>query len=204
MAAAFKTKVEDLKLSFERMSPRERVMVGGLGATVVFLVIFGVGYLIWSKLDELGERNQAMRTALQDIEKYRDRFLEGRSRQAALKLAIPDSPLELNTYVDKAASAVGVKIDESSEVQPSEGSRFRQRGLQIKLRKISLPQLAGLLKQLENSTSHVVQVTEMTVYTRWRKHEEVDAELVVSTYEKAKPKSKRNGRKGSKRRGRRS
>jgi type II secretory pathway component PulM len=204
MASALKTKIEDLKLSIERMSPRERVMIGGLGATVLLLVVLGVGYLIWSTIDDLGERNRAMREALADIDKYKDKYLAAQQRQAALKLAIPDTPLELNTYVDQAAKAVGVKIDESSAVQPSEGSRFRQRGLSIKLRKLTLSQLASLLKQLEGDRSHVVQVTEMTVRTRFynrdRKQEEIDAELVVSTYEKAKPKKKRSSRKGRRRR----
>ncbi|PID39346.1 MAG: hypothetical protein CSA65_07580 [Proteobacteria bacterium] len=202
MASALKTKIEDLKLSIERMSPRERVMIGGLGATVALLVVLGVGYLIWSTIDDLEERNNAMREALADIEKLKDKYLAAKQRAAALKLAIPDTPLELNTYVDKAAKAIGVKIDESSAVQPSEGSRFSQHGLQIKLRKLTLSQLGGLLKQLEGSRTHVVQVTEMTVYTRFynreRKTEEIDAELVVSTYEKAKPKQ-RKARKGRRR-----
>lgn len=194
MANGLKAKVEDLKLSFERMSGRERAMVGGLGSVVVLLIMMGIGYLIWSKLDDVSARNVAMRQALTDLERYKDDFLDAQRRKAALKLAIPDTPLELNTYVDKAASAVGVKIDESSEVQPAEGTRYTQRGLQIKLRKLNLSQLASLLKQLESSTTHVVQITELTVYTRWNKHEEVDAELVVSTYEKGAVKKPTKGR----------
>lgn len=200
MAKGLKAKVEDLKLSFERMSARERLLVGGLGAVVLALVAVGAGYLVWSKLDDLAARNVAMRQALSDLDTHKDGYLDTQRRQAALKLAIPETPLELNTYVDQAASAVGVKIDESSEVQPAEGTRYTQRGLQIKLRKLNLSQLASLLKQLESSTTHVVQVTELTVYTRWNKHEEVDAELVVSTYEKGAPKPKkvrsRRGRRG--------
>ncbi|MCK5798089.1 MAG: hypothetical protein KAI47_12930 [Deltaproteobacteria bacterium] len=198
-----KAKLENLKHSAARMSPRERVMVGALGSTIIVLIIFGVSYAVFSKVEDLREHNQAMRNALSDIAKYKTRFLEAKRREASLKIAIPDTTLELNSYVDKAASAIGVKIDETSEVRPAEGSRFRQRGLLIKLRKLTLGQLAALLKELESSATYLVQVTEMTVYTRFRKHEAVDAELVVSTYEKMEAKKKK-GKKGHERGGRRS
>ena len=136
--------------------------------------------------------------------RQKDIYLVKRKREADLEAAISDTSLELNTYVDKAASSVGVKIDESSELLPVDGARYRQRGLEIKLRKLTLRQLTRFLSELERSRSHIVHVTEMTINSRYynqdREREELDAELVVSTYEKATEKE----RNGKKRRGRRS
>lgn len=189
MANALKAKIEELKVSFARMSTRERVMVSALGGVVIFLIVAGIGYYIWSSLDDLRVRNGDMRQALADLNKYRGKFVEMQQRRDQIKRAIPETALELTTYVDKAAQAVGVKIDESTEVQGTKGSQYLQKGLQIKLRKLSLPQLVALLKELESSTTHIVQVTELSLLTRWQKHEEIDAEIVVSTYERSTEKT---------------
>ena len=92
------------------------------------------------------------------------------------------TPLELNRFVETAASAVGVSIAESSEVSPVDIERYTQRGVEIKLRKVRIDQLAKLLKELESSP-HIVQITRLNVSTRWNEHDELDVEMVVSTFE---------------------
>lgn len=200
MVSALKSRIEDLKLSVARLSTRERVMVGSLVGVFGFLLVFGVGYLIYSSVDEVEERNVAMRKALRDINRYRDKYVSYQRRMKALERAIPTTSLDLNSFVEKAAAAVGVKIDETNEISPASAGRYTKRGMEIKLRKLSLGQLAAFLKQMEESSTHVVQVTELSVHTRWQRHKEVDAELMVTTYERGKKKEsskkKSRGRRG--------
>lgn len=194
---ALKRRVEDLKASFERLSTRERRMVGALGGSVVLLLGLGIAYWIWSSLDEMRAENLAIRQAVRDLEKHKDRYLQRERQMAALRAAIPETALELNSYVEKAASGAGVKIDESSAATETPvGARYTQRGLEIKLRKITVAQLAKLLKRLEGSSTHLVRITELSIHTRWNKHDELDVELVVSTYERSKGKKKGRGRRG--------
>jgi len=188
MANGLKARFEDLSASFARMSERERLMVGGLAAAVLVLVVFGLGYWIVSGLDELEENNAEMRQALRDIESFREPFLKQRRRTTALKVRMGHGALELNSYVEKAASAVGVSIAESSDVAPIKGPLFTRRGLEIKLRKVTISQLASLVKRLEEEQAHIVQVTELSVNTRWNRNQELDVEMVVSTYEEKEKK----------------
>jgi type II secretory pathway component PulM len=185
VASKLGARLEDLKGSLERLSPRERVMLGGLAATFVIGVIVVVGYIIVSGLEELEEKNSATRQALKDLAENRACFLAHRQRTAQIEVRMSRTPLELNRFVETAASAVGVSIAESSEVSPVDIDRYTQRGVEIKLRKVKIEELAKLMKELENSP-HIVQITRLNVSTRWNEHSELDVEMVVSTFERRK------------------
>jgi type II secretory pathway component PulM len=176
-------RLDDLKASLDRISPRERVMLAGLAFAVVFGIIFIVGYIIFSGLENLEERNAAMRNALKDLDANRECYLEHRRQTAKIEVRMSRAPLELNRFVETAASAVGVSISESGEINPITADTFTQRGVEIKLRKITITQLAKLLKELESSP-HIVQITRLNVHTRWNQHQDLDVEMTVTTYER--------------------
>jgi len=183
MASGIKRRIDDLKSSLSRLSARERLMLGGLGVTFVLLVVIGVGYLITSSLEEIEEHNAEIRKALKDLEANKDAYMTQRQRIAALEVRMSRTPLELNRFVETAASAVGVSIAESGEVSPAVGERYTKRGLEVKLRKVNIEQLGKLLKELENSP-YIVQVTRLSINTRWGQHQDLDVELTVSAWER--------------------
>ncbi len=183
MANGIGNKLDDLKASFGRLAPRERMMLSGLAAVVLIFVVGVVGYFIQSGLEEIEEHNDAMRTALRDLERNKDAYMVQRQRIAALEVRIPQVPIELNRLVETAASSVGVSIAESGEITPVSSERYVQRGVEVKLRKVTIEQLAKLLKALENSP-HLVQVTRLSVATRWNQHQDLDVEMTISTYER--------------------
>lgn len=187
MANGIGNRIDDLKSSLERLSSRERLMIGGLGIAVVVGLIVVVGYIILSGLEELEENNAAMRVALVDLDQNRECYMVQRQRNAQLEVRIRPTPLELNRFVETVAATVGVSISESGEVNPVEIDQFTQRGVEIKLRKVTIEQLAKLLKELEGSP-HIVQITRLNVNTRWNQNKDLDVELVVTTYERSKPK----------------
>ena len=191
-------KYEDLKGSLERLSPRERVMVGGLAGAVVLAVVVIVGFLILSGLEELEDKNDASRKALKALSKNWSCYQAHRVRMRQLDIRLSRPPLELNRFVETAASTAGVSIAESSEISPVDVDRYTQRAVEIKLRKIKIDQLAKLIKELEASP-HIVQVTQLNVKTRWGQHSDLDVELVVSTFEKRRGPSKNKNRRRRKR-----
>ncbi len=197
MANQLKNRLDDLKSSIERLSPRERRLVGGLGITFIVVIVAIVGLLIQSGLDEIEERNAAIHKALRDIEKHREAYSAQRRRIAALESRMKRAPLELNRFVETNASAVGVSIAESGEIAPVKGKKYTQRGVEIKLRKVKIEELAKLLKELENSP-HIVQITRLSVNSRWGQHEELDVEMIISTYEHSAKKKSKGKKKGTK------
>ena len=183
MASKIRHRIEDYKSSFGRLSTRERMMVGGLALVAGLLVAGVVGYLVVSSLNEIEDHNARMRTALRDLQQFGQAYMKQRQRVAALRVRMPsDRPIELNSYVEKAAKAVEVSISESDEMTPVEGDEYVQRGLEIKLRKVTVKQLAELIKQLESSPQ-LVQITRLSVQSSWNQHEQLNVEMVVSTFE---------------------
>ena len=190
MSNGIGSRIEEFKASFDRLSARERVMVGGLVSVFVVLIILGVGYWIGSGLEEIETRNADTRKALTYLRRHQNTYLQHRRRMAALGVRMGHSPLELNSYVEKAASAVGVTIAESGGISPIPGDRFTRRGVEIKLNRVTIGQLGSLLKTIEDDTAHIVQVTRLAVRTRWNRNQELDVEMVVSTYDRSTKKSK--------------
>lgn len=191
-----KRRLDDLKTSLGRLSARERRMVTGLALSVVFGIIFIVGYIIFSGLEAIEERNAQVRQALKNLDANQACYMAHRRETAKIEVRISRAPLELNRFVETAASAVGVAITESDEMNPVRADTFIQRGVEITLRKITIAQLAKLMKELENSP-HIVQITRLKVNTRWNQHQDLDVEMTVTTYER-KGKERDEKRKNSK------
>lgn len=185
MASRIGNRIEEYKTSLGRLAPRERMALAGLGVAVVLVAALGVGYVVYSGLEDLSEQNDAIRGALKDLRTHGAEFVKQRRRMAALEVRMARTPLELNSFLEKAAKKVEVEISESAEVAAVEVDRYVQRGLEVKLRKVSIEQLSKLIKELENSP-HIVQITRLSVNTRWKEHEELDVEMVVTTYDRRK------------------
>ena len=183
MALNIRDRIDDMKSSLSRLSPRELLAVGALGITVLLIAATVVGYLVISELEELSERNDSMRKAIKDLHRNGSKYMAQRQRLAALEVRMSRAPLKLNSFVERVAKDVGVEISETGQVNPVESDLFVRRGLEVKLRKIGLKQLAQLIKQLESSP-HIVQITRLSVSARWGEHKDLDVEMVVSTYEK--------------------
>jgi type II secretory pathway component PulM len=193
-----KARIEDIGDAYRRLSTRERVAVAVLGGVVVLLVFLAMTWLLVSEIEQLEERNEAIQQALRDLERYKEPFLTNKEKQDALSRRVGTTPLELNSYVERVASNVGIKISESRELKAVSSGRYARRSLEIKLRKVSIEQLVRMLAKLDATRTHLVQVTEMSVKARWNRHEELDVELVVSTYDvaKGKPSPRRSKRAG--------
>ncbi len=205
MAMRIRNRIEDYRSSFGRLSTRERMMVGGLGLVAVLLVVGVVGYVVISSLNEIEDNNDRMRQAIKDMRRFGTAYMKQRQRVAALKVRMPsERSIELNSFVEKAAKKVDVKIAESEETTPVEGDEYVQRGLEIKLRKVTVKQVAELIKQLESSPQ-LVQITRLNVQSSWGQHETLTVEMVVSTFEyrerrPAAPNKKKKRKKGRRKR----
>jgi hypothetical protein len=157
-------------------------MLGGLAGAFLLLLMVVVTLIISTGLDEIEDHNAAMRKALSDLERNRECYVTQRHRRVQLEGRMSHS-LELNRFVETAASAVGVEIAESGEIAPVQIERYTQRGVEIKLRKVNIGQLAKLLRELEGSPG-IVQITRLSVNTRWGQSSDLDVEMVVSTFER--------------------
>lgn len=201
MSSGLKARLEDLKERFGRLSARERVAVGALFSVFALLIIGGSVLWVASEIADLQERNEAIRTALRDMQRFGGHYLQYKKRQNAIKRALSATPLDLAVHADSVASAVGTKIEVTSSAKTVDGSKHRRIDVKLTLRKITLAQLVALMTRLSESATQLVHVRELNVQPRWGSREELDVDMVISTYTMRPKKSKSKTRSRQRSRG---
>jgi hypothetical protein len=182
---ALSDKWNDVRGRWERLSDRERRMVGGLGLAVVAVAVLGIGFSIANGLSDLEDTNADMRQALHDIDSQRDAFQHAKMKNAQLEVRIGHSQVQLQGYLEQAAKDAGVEIAETSERQPAAaGKKYTERAVDLRLRKVGIDSLAKFLRKIETGPN-LVMVTALNVRSRDDKHEDLEVEMTVSTYEHA-------------------
>jgi type II secretory pathway component PulM len=189
-------RMQALRDKWERLSQRERAMVSALGVTFVVMVTLIVGFLITDGLSSMEERNAQMRQALRDLDTQRDNYLRMKAKMQQMETRMGSQPVQLQAYVEAAAKEAGVEIPDSVERSAPVGKKFVQRTLDLHMR-ATLDQLTRFMKAIETGKSLAV-VTELKVRTRDDKHQLLDVDLSVSTYEHEKEQAKPGAKKGEK------
>jgi general secretion pathway protein M len=179
----FNDRMQALRDKWERLSQRERTMVGALGVTFVVLVTLIVGFLITDGLSSMDERNAEMRQALRDLDTQRDNYIRMKAKTAQMETRLGSQPVQLQGYVEAAAKEAGVEISDSSDrpATPA-GKKFVERSVDIHLRPVTLDQLTHFMRAIETGKSLVI-VTGLSVRTRDDKHEQLDVDMSVSTFD---------------------
>jgi hypothetical protein len=179
-------RIRNLGDTLERMSQRERAMTALLGVAFVGCVFLLLGYLIYSRLADLEERNDAMRQALRDIESKRGAYLQARAKIAQLEARIGTQPLPLSGFLEQAAKDSSIDIRETNPRAPEPvGKKYVQQSMDVRLSKVQLEPLSKFMRRLEQNPGNLVLVTQLLIRARDDKHQEFDVDMTVSTYEHA-------------------
>ena len=182
-------RMQALRDRWERLSQRERTMVGALGVTFVIMVTLIVGFLITDGLSTMEEHNADMRQALRDLDTQRDKYIQMRAKTAQMETRLGSQPVQLQGYVESAAKEAGVEISDSTDrPAAAAGKKFIERTVDLHLKPMTIDQLTRFMKAIETGRSLVV-VKELSVRTRDDKHEQLDIDMTVSTYERATEKN---------------
>jgi len=178
--------IEYLGGEWNRMAPRERRLVGGLGGVVGAVVVLVVGFLIVDSLSDIAQSNDDAREALAAIAKHRDEYLEGKARMVALEVRIGTEPPQLAADLESAARDAGFQIAETNDVPPvPAGKRYLEHRADVKLRQVDLKSLSKFLAKLETGRRLIV-VTRLSVRKRFSEADKLDVELTATAYERIK------------------
>lgn len=191
-------RMQRLRDRWERLSSRERTMVSALGVTFVLMVTLIVGFFITDGLSTFDERNSDMRQALRDLDTHRDSYLRAKNKLQQLEARVGKNSIQLNSYLEAAAKESGIVIPESNERPPTPaGKHYVEKAVELRLRQVKIDALGKFLKKIETGPNLVV-VTALNIKTRDDKHQDLDVELTVSTYEHATEKKDKPKEKGDK------
>ena len=177
-------RLQALRDWWERLSQRERTLVGAMLTTFVVLVTLGVGYFITDGLETLDQRNSDMRQALRDLDTQRDAYLRMKAKSAQMETKLGQTPVQLQSYLEAAAKEAGVELPEQQEHQAASSNKaFIERTVDLRLGAVTLEQLTKFLRAVETGRSMVV-VTQLEVHTRDDRHQQLEVTMSVSTYER--------------------
>ena len=169
---------------FETLSPRERVLVGTVGALFGLLVLLlGVVAPVRSAISAAHERVAAAEQELAAAAQLRAELEEVRGRLGAVEQRIREGPRgNIFTTLEALARESAVKVD-SMEPQTAQSSeRYRETKVQVSLKGVTLAQLANYLHRIE-SAAQLLSIKSLRIRTRADKPELLDVTFTVSSFE---------------------
>ena len=168
------------------LSSRERTLLTTLGVTIGLLLVLGFAYTINDRIDTLEENNEAMHSALRDIEKKRVPYLAARALAAQLDSRIGQTPLQLSGFLELISKETGIEIRETNPRTPEAvGKKYIQQSVDLRISKVALEPLLKFMRRLETYQQNLVLVTQLSIRARDDKHQDFEVDMVVSTYENA-------------------
>ena len=171
--------------ALDRLEPRERRMLGVLGAMaatmLLCLIPYGIGSMVSSRRDDV----QALERAISDIKANREVVRARQARRDAVLARYANKAPPLGSLIEKAAKDQKLDVPESQDrPEQPHGKKYVERGTMVRLRKASMLQLGKMLEALEQ-TRMPVTLSRLDVRRRPGEHDSYDVELGVSAFDRA-------------------
>jgi len=176
---AKKSRTQSVFDAFDRLSAREKTMVGVLVGAMFLIGAVVVSMIIGTQIEALEQRNENTRDTLAQVMILKDDYLRQKKVLDAQKALLDDNDVKLVRLMEKEAANADFEIEDFKE-----GKRFittKHRSLKktpnrksvidlveesqtVTIRRISLAQLANFLAAIE-ARSEPVLSTRLTIDT---------------------------------------
>jgi type II secretory pathway component PulM len=172
-----------LRTYFANLSPRERVLVSGVGVLAAVLVAMALVFELLAVGDRLDDRRAAAAQQLEVMTRLRREFDDVNVRLRSVEERIQGGQRgNLRTTLEGLAQRANVKI-ESMEPQASPThDRYRETKVEVGLREVTLAQAVSYLHEIE-TTPQPLSVKALRIRTRQEKPEFLDVTFTVSSFE---------------------
>ena len=181
--------IDTLRDKWESTSPRERGLLVLLAAAIPIVLGLYAATQIGEGLDRREKANNKARKALLVLADVRTKG--GPSPQDDVVKDMPTTPIALESYLDRAANTVGIKVPKFNPRQPVDAGAFTTHSMQIDLSDLTLTQLKDFLAAVETESRYVA-VTSLTATRRTREDQKdkLDVKLEITAYSKIATKEK--------------
>lgn len=168
------------------LSPRERLLVGGVGAMLALLLVYGL--VLGPVLDARSRAALRATTAeqdIQDLERLKRDLDEVNGRLARVEARIASGPQgNLFTSLESLARQSAVAVESMEPQAAPANGRYRETKVQVTLKGVTLPQVVSYLGSIE-SAPQVLSVKSLRMRTRQDKPELLDVTFTVSSFDVA-------------------
>lgn len=174
--------LDTLRDKWDGITPRERMLVIVLGVSFVVTVLFYIAFGIRDRLDAMEASNARMRKALEVLQEYR---VHGRATEAPGPAAqIGAEPVKLESYLDRAAEKVGIKVPAYKPRTPAtKPNGFVMHTVELNVNALTIEQVKDFLEAIENENK-LVFVSSLNLKRSFSDREKLDLKIEVSTYSK--------------------
>ena len=169
---------------YARLAPRERLLVGVAGVSVLLISLYS---FVWEPLQSsrelLTRRITAKQKELSEVQKQREVYLDLQRHLEANQAAISEGDPNFNlfSYVQTNITQA-VSREHITSMNPSNkniGDNFQEQLVEIKLTQISLPQLVDLLYRVEKG-DHPLRFSRLQIKKRYNDIRNFDVIATVS------------------------
>ena len=174
-----------------RLEPRERRLLGIMGAVFGFMVFLAVPIGIAATVHSQASTNDALREAIASIEDAREAVEKVKAQRDAVtqRYAQPAPPLA--SFLSKVAGEAQLDIPESQDRQAvPHGKRYSERSTKITLRKTGMLKLVRLMEKIETS-GHPVAISSLDIRKRASEPDSFDVDMIVSAFDRKAPEPKK-------------
>ena len=183
--ALFEQQVDSLVDYLERISPRDRMMLGVIVAGVSVLVLFLGSMFINGRQRSMEDANDQVRKKLVQIKQMQGKFEQARRQVQDLKRKLNQNRVNLMPFLDKLSQKYSISISsmnpETVEVVGKNTTGIKEEAVRIQLQAVPLASLAKFLDAIENS-GKVVKVRKLKLKPNFSDSAKPDVDAVISTY----------------------
>jgi len=183
--------------ALDRLSGREKALVGGLAAAVLLTFVGLFWFFTSNQINNLEERNETVRSALEQIGTQKDAWIAKKARSDADNARLDSNKLKLVREMESQATRLGFSIEDFKENKRylTDNRRRRRKTKErqtvvelaeesqtVTIRRISLEQLAEFLYNLEKR-KEPVSVTRLNIRTASSDRQVLrEVRMTVATY----------------------
>jgi general secretion pathway protein M len=172
----------NLRERLQGLEERERRLLG------LALLVAGIGAVVappialYAVLHSRRGDVEAVRGAVNAIQDQAEAIQHAKAEKGALVERYKKPAPQLQAFLAKLASDVGVEIPESQDRQiVPHGKRFDERSTKVTLRKVGMLKLVRFLEKIEQS-GHPVKVSQIDIRKR-PDPDSYDVDLIVSAFD---------------------
>jgi len=170
---------------FDKLAPRERRMMGVLGAAGVLFLLFLIPIGVSLALGSRREDNQSLRETIHAVKNAREDVQKRQAKRDAIIARYVNRAPALAGVMEKAARDNKLDLLETADrPEVPHGKRYNERTTVGRLRKTTMLQLAKMLEQIEQL--HMpVYVSRLNIRRRGGERDSYDVELGVSAFDRS-------------------
>jgi hypothetical protein len=172
-----------LRERFQSLEERERRLLGIALIVAVAGALLAPPLALYAVLHSRRSEVEAVRLAISAIEDQGELIERGKAQKGALAQRYKKPAPQLQAFLAKLASDVGVEIPESQDRQSvPRGKRFDERSTKLTLRKVGMLKLVKFLEKIEHS-GHPVKISQIDIRKR-TEADSYDVDMIVSAFDK--------------------